>query len=358
METYNLNQNSGKGEHVTETPVFSDHPLQTFHHLLYDSLMPWLSENDEPLLYRIILPELLQQSNLFFKTLLKIYRRRNLILSPLLKKEWEAYINISLDERAVRIYKSIIAMKVSGDKNFFYQILILQSLKYSQSLLTTLMGEASETMKLFLVNQWMKTIYDLRHRTHQLFAAGQYPDDAIILFFTDLVLRVLESEILHLYRSWCEPASLIDNLNNLTPDHPSLAQNHTAAHTMERWFKTIYFPEFIDRKQPVAETILSLNREEEEKNWEAFLEDFAQYKNPPVKEPEKSTGEVSIPTAAATDAVIGTREARELLGIGKTKLLQLCKNNEIPHFRIGKLIKFHRSDILKFRDTGDPKPTI
>jgi len=39
-------------------PAFYDRPLQTFHHLVFDSLMPWLPENQEMMLYRVLMTDL------------------------------------------------------------------------------------------------------------------------------------------------------------------------------------------------------------------------------------------------------------------------------------------------------------
>ncbi|MBE0650614.1 MAG: helix-turn-helix domain-containing protein [Bacteroidales bacterium] len=342
METYDLNQHRRNDMPVQGTPATFDVHLQTFHHMLYDSLMPWLPENSAPLRYRVILPELSEESRHFFKTLLNIFSKRKILLAPLLKREWETFSGTPLYERPLNIYKSLVLMKVSHSQILFYQMLLYQSFLYSQSLFMDLMEKASEPIKRFLTNQWMKTLQDLRHRTHQLFEGKQPTITAIILFFSEMILKVMESEISHLYQSYCQPDSLVNSLNKLSSDHLSLAPNRDAAMALDQWYEEFYFPHYIRHDTPASEASSSESNISDEKPFEMKQKESGDKQNirskPLFREPDTREPEI-----------IGTREVQQLLGIGKTKLLQMCHQGAIPCFRVGKLFKFRRTEIQEFR---------
>jgi len=56
----------------------------------------------------------------------------------------------------------------------------------------------------------------------------------------------------------------------------------------------------------------------------------------------------------ADDEILTSREARELLKIGRTKLWELTRKNAFPAFRIGdgktSSLRYRRSDLLAFLD--------
>ena len=58
--------------------------------------------------------------------------------------------------------------------------------------------------------------------------------------------------------------------------------------------------------------------------------------------------------AVDRDEILTSREARELLKIGRTKLWELTRDNAIPAYRIGtgrtSALRYRRSDLLAFLD--------
>lgn len=50
------------------------------------------------------------------------------------------------------------------------------------------------------------------------------------------------------------------------------------------------------------------------------------------------------------DDVLDARGAMALLKLGRTALYDACARNEIPHRRIGKLLRFRRSAIMRWLD--------
>ena len=54
------------------------------------------------------------------------------------------------------------------------------------------------------------------------------------------------------------------------------------------------------------------------------------------------------------DEILTSREARELLKIGRTKLWELTRNNVVPAYRIGtgktSSLRYRRSELLAFLD--------
>ena len=55
-------------------------------------------------------------------------------------------------------------------------------------------------------------------------------------------------------------------------------------------------------------------------------------------------------TAISEERIMNVNEAVEFLGIEKHVLYAKCANGEIPCFRIGKLYKFKRSELIQWMD--------
>jgi excisionase family DNA binding protein len=49
---------------------------------------------------------------------------------------------------------------------------------------------------------------------------------------------------------------------------------------------------------------------------------------------------------AETDDVLDVRGAMKLLGLGRNAVYDACGRNEIPHRRIGKLLRFSRAALM------------
>jgi excisionase family DNA binding protein len=64
---------------------------------------------------------------------------------------------------------------------------------------------------------------------------------------------------------------------------------------------------------------------------------------------------------AMTDPdVLTTREARELLRIGRDALYAACAENRIPHRRIGRVIRFSKDALMRWlarEEAGDASAT-
>jgi excisionase family DNA binding protein len=335
------------------TEILSDYnlPLQCFHHLLYDSFMPWLPENSDSLRYRVLLTDLTNDNHHYFHSLLTAYKKRKIIPPPLLKKEWELFSHISLNQRATDIFKSLMPRRVSGTKIFFYYELNFYALLYSESLFILLMDKATDTLSRYLVNQWLKIIADLRQHIRQIYQTISQYDDTVILFFTDTALKVLEIEIQQLYEKYCPPALLIQSFNELKPRTDALEQDETIIHAVDEWFKDIYLTQFTGPDKPLKTTVsLSSSQTESDHSWEALTK--RQTNASRVRQQEEESAPPAAekePRTDTDDMVIGSSEVRKILGIGKTKLWQMCTSGEIPHFRIGRLYRFNKSEILAFR---------
>lgn len=55
-------------------------------------------------------------------------------------------------------------------------------------------------------------------------------------------------------------------------------------------------------------------------------------------------------SAPSQDRIMNVNEAVEFLGIEKHILYAKCANGEIPSFRVGKLYKFKRSELIQWMD--------
>ena len=65
-------------------------------------------------------------------------------------------------------------------------------------------------------------------------------------------------------------------------------------------------------------------------------------------------GRIRQDATVRNDQILTSREARELLKIGRTKLWELTRGNIIPAYRIGKgrtsSLRYRRSELLAFLD--------
>lgn len=337
--------------------ILSDYnlPLQCFHHLLYDSLMPWLPENSDPLRYRVLLTDLTEDNHHYFRALLAAYKKRKIILPLLLKKEWELFSHIPLNQRATDIFRSLTPRRVSVTKIFFYYELNFYALLYSESLFILLMDKATDTFSRYLVNQWLKIIADLRQRIRQIYQTISQYDDTVILFFTDTALKVLEIEIQQLYEKYCPPVLLMQSFNELKPRTDALEQDETILHAVDEWFKDVYLTQFTGPNKLTKTTAsLSSSQTESDHSWEALMKmQINAYRIRQQEEESAPPAAEKEPRTDTEDIVIGSSEVRKILGIGKTKLLQMCNSGDIPNFRIGRVYKFNKSEILAFRERSE-----
>lgn len=46
--------------------------------------------------------------------------------------------------------------------------------------------------------------------------------------------------------------------------------------------------------------------------------------------------------------VLNAKEAAKLLGVGRSKIYQLCKSNEFPVMKLGKCIRISREDLMNW----------
>jgi len=324
-------------------------PFQTFHHLLYDSLMPWLKENHDPLRFRSLLPYILNNKKHFFDALLLGYREKRLALDNGLLKEWKAFSNTKAKMRPAGIFYSWHHAAAESQQVVFYFELIAHTLLYSLSFQMQLMEDNSTPMKQFYVNRWLKNISDLRLRSHQLYLKEDFPHKTIV-FITDIALAVMERELQEMYRRFCQPIMLISNLPLPGPMASHDTQSRSLMDYLAQWYKTLYIPHLLkgtDAGGSNKETITgNLMKEQALRGYT----DGGQKQEPATnsgQEEDSGTEE----TVDGNDAVvIGTKEAGKLLGIGKTKLNQLCQNGDIPSFKIGKNRKFVTKEVLAYRN--------
>ena len=55
--------------------------------------------------------------------------------------------------------------------------------------------------------------------------------------------------------------------------------------------------------------------------------------------------------ANMNDAVLDARGVMTILGLGRTAIYAACARNEIPHRRIGKVLRFRRSAVMQWLDS-------
>ena len=55
--------------------------------------------------------------------------------------------------------------------------------------------------------------------------------------------------------------------------------------------------------------------------------------------------------AGDTDEVLDARGVMTLLGLGRNAIYAACARNEIPHRRIGKVLRFRKSAVMRWLDS-------
>jgi predicted DNA-binding transcriptional regulator AlpA len=329
-------------------PAFYDRPLQTFHHLVFDSLMPWLPENQEMMLYRVLMTDLAEINKPFFRMMMETMHHRKVLLDEGLHEEWQLFAQTKIDKRPMEIYLSRVSVKVSHQKIAYYELLIFNALLYSQSALMELMSGSSTIMKQYYVSKWLKTIQYLRGRTRQLYYEGGRKE-AILIYMTDIALLVMEYEIQALFADFCPQGLQASLLTSLNINAEIMNQDWQFATTTDHWFGTVYLARF-----------KTAARQEDKKDTGTDGRDLAESfsylregENSTIKVVPKNEQPTSrpdiIPPTPQKD-IIDSNEVMALLGIGKTKLFEMRKKEEIPFIKLGKLIRYYRQDILDFRD--------
>lgn len=54
-------------------------------------------------------------------------------------------------------------------------------------------------------------------------------------------------------------------------------------------------------------------------------------------------------------SILGTQEAADLLGVHLNTVKRLIYNNEIPAFKIGRVVKLNKADLMRFAGVTPPK---
>jgi excisionase family DNA binding protein len=56
------------------------------------------------------------------------------------------------------------------------------------------------------------------------------------------------------------------------------------------------------------------------------------------------------PAPASHDLILSAKDVADLLEVDIDKIYLKCRNEELPYFRMGKLYKFRKSDILEWQE--------
>lgn len=48
------------------------------------------------------------------------------------------------------------------------------------------------------------------------------------------------------------------------------------------------------------------------------------------------------------DDLVGSKRAAEILSVSKQTIAALCQRRQLPHYKIGKLLKFSRTELLEW----------
>jgi excisionase family DNA binding protein len=332
-----------------------DYPLQTFHHLLYDSLMPWLPTFNNELVFRLMLGDIISDRRPDFLLLHKAFNKRRISLHHRLTNEWQTFAKIDLSPATTDLLTAFSISSTSSLKVNFFNILIFWSMPHSLSMLDYLVNEASEPLKKYHVSLWLKTVADLRHRAHGLYT-GVSTDDAVILYLSDVALSILERRIMSQYTGFCPPVLLISSLNVLKPTREMMEMEegllvYTAK--LHKTYAAVPRPE--NTGKPGGLRDKGKMDEADEKTKLLHESPTPELKNPP-------TPKSDIPSAPASthqnNGFLNSAQAMYMLGIGKTKLAELRNKGELPFSRIGRKILFQRSDIEAFKKQSKVEKNI
>ena len=329
--------------------IVFDCPLHTFHHLAYDRLMPWLPENQESVLYGLLLTDLSVNNKPFFALLVEAMHNRKVLLDTRLLEEWQLFAQMHVDGRARELYMSMYHLKASHQKIAYYSLLIFNAWLYSESALVELMKVSSTPLKHYNINKWLKTIQDLRGRLRQLYQERAMKE-MVVIYLTDMALLLLEGEIQTLFTDYCPIASLRSSSGSLIITPEIMGEDWLLAEATDDWFTNVYLKRYknTEEKKPY---------EKEEKDHlypidttGSFMtgEGIIHSTNKGSDTPPARKKEDAPPTPSSD--MINSRQVMELLGIGKTKLFDMRKKKEIPFVRMGKLIRYSRQDIMSLRD--------
>lgn len=300
--------------------------LMTFHHLIYDSLMPWLSQYNDELLFRALLIDLMPNSPLFFEKLIPAFASRGMGPDPVLRREWQVFAAQRPNKLTSALIKSMFVPRTASQKEAFYFYLIINSMFKSISLLDALIGDASAAMRPYYLRKTLGQIGDMRKKLPLLLS--ERPAESRLIYCCDLALHLIGSCFLqqqkHLGLRYLLAIPLLE------PPHGSADWDSFLLQQLYQW----YHQHATGKARSQNDTGNGTQTGDGDQN------------NPPP---------ATMPSHSDPEALLTVKEVLPLLGMAKTTLYDLCKKNKFPHVKIGRSYRFNRQEIKQYIDQHSTK---
>lgn len=309
--------------------VLSSTPgLHSFHHLLFDNLMPWLPFNGDVMVFRALEQHLSNKTSPVFEGLALQLQSAGIPVDPLLAKEWQLFSQLVPDDRWFSIYKSINKRLAPDARTYFFQQYMLQALLYTGTQLALVVTHATPATQQYVVNGVMKRLKDFQSRCLEFYDATD-ARVARILFVLSGLLFVLENEIMLRYRSLLDKKYLTYRFTPLMGDAmPQTDNRQMEVHFLD-WLQHTYptLPQAVVQTMPMA------------------AEPAAAYSKNPKSSMQQP---MNLRTAAMDDRLLSSDEASAMLGVSRKTMIKYAKEGLIDHTHFGKSYRFRKADVEQF----------
>lgn len=338
-----MKNQSTQPAHPSSNPALPSKPdLLSFHHLLFDRLMPWLPFNGDAMVFRTLEQHMDGRQHPFFDGLADRLQALGIVDDPLLRAEWDMFTKLVPDTRWLTIYKSIDKNLTADARTHFFQQYILQSMLFTGSLLTRVMEQSSPPTQQFVLSSFMKRLKDFQNRCHEFYEADN-EGVAPVLFLLSGVLFVMENEIVKRYKPLLNKKYLSMRFTPLMQD--AMPQTHNRQ-------MVVHFHLWLQKTYPVLPPAAGLAQQQPQQR---------QVPEPAAmrSSPERQTTKQQLPaeTEGGASKLLSSAEASAMLDITKKTLLEHAKKGKVAYIHIGKLYKFRQADIEAFRQKKDQPHT-
>lgn len=315
------------------TPSLPDFcSLETFHQLLSDSLMPWLSENNDPLFYKAWQHVNMRQPGQFFTLLRQFYASGNRPLVADLRAEWKAFEGLPADADAMTIVLSIPEAITASHKQLYYFELVNHTFLYSYSLVVALLRQQTDAGQRYELHQLLRRLQSLQQKSREQYGLhGQ--EDGMIIYWVHLLLQVLQREMVRRYPSRLMRGQTLLPFQPLT--HASDDETFDSlGRLIENWYRISY---------PALRLSYHVKRKTDQQDTSHETASTLPEELP--KREEKSS---KTPAPFASGLFTSSDEAAGRLGISRTTLIKLARAGAITSIKIGKLYKFPEEAIQAY----------
>lgn len=308
--------------------ITTDPDLGLMHHLVQGSLMPWLEENNDPMLFRILKER--KEKEIPGNALYHLLIQRPFGAEKDVKEALQRLFAGNKEDKFNELFHAIKPIAENSDKLFFYLVLAIMALHSGASNLLYQFNNLGEDEKALFLKKTVRTLQEFFNGCIDKCIERTETDKTILFVLANFIVILYAHLDKHL-NGHLEKIPLSLNARGFL--RPSGDENNR---TMQTEIQRIV-NQFIQKHYRAEKYGY------EENAYEASLahDDLPKGKNSAVDANNKLSRSEDGETV-----FLSTKEAAKLLNnVSPKTIVNWCKANRLKHLRIGKSYKIYKKEL-------------